>query len=465
MGTLWTRVRRLLEIEPIPAPPLDVEDEGAFRDHARALTRRNLQLTALAILLSSAACIPADRLVYPGAPQILRLLLWLRVGHVASAAAAYAALRYTPLARRSMAVANVVLCFEMTLLGSVAGLLGDFGSPWFHFSYCGMIGLLPPLVPLPSRALLGAVFSGSLVAGFAIARPFAPPHPMMVPSIAFLLIVTAAGVGAGHVIYRLVRQVFLDTRARERTNLAFEALNRTLEERVRAQTHELRMLAAHLESAREDERVRIARELHDELGQELTALRYALTFTRQRFERDPASIRPNLDEIESLTGRAATTTRQIVSDLRPRILDDLGLDAGVEWLLKRTEERAGLVCRLVTSSRRLDVDVDVSIAAFRILQESLTNVVRHAQAAHVDVEIQVEGEELRLRVRDDGIGMKDPEKRRIEPGKGGMGLVGMRERVSALGGALRLESGAGLGTTIDVRLPLPSRRAAAEGTS
>src|SRR5262249_4013163 len=156
-------------------------------------------------------------------------------------------------------------------------------------------------------------------------------------------------------------------------------------------------------------------------------LRYCLTFLRKRFEKDPASIRGNLDELESLLGRTAGTTRQILSDLRPRILDDLGLDAGVEWLLKRTEERAGLACRLVTSCRKLDVDVDVSIAAFRILQESLTNVVKHAQATHVDVEVSVEGGELCMSIRDDGIGLPEGRSSRVppSPGKGGMGLIGM----------------------------------------
>jgi signal transduction histidine kinase len=245
-----------------------------------------------------------------------------------------------------------------------------------------------------------------------------------------------------------------------------EELNRTLEQRVRRQTQELRALAAHLESVREDERTRIARELHDELGQELTALRYALTFLRQRFERDPTSIRKNLDELDSLLGRTTTTTRQILSELRPRILDDLGLDAGVEWLLKRTEERAGLSCRLVTSCRKLDLDVETSIAAFRILQESLTNVVRHAQATHVDVEVVVEQGELRMSVRDDGIGMPaTPAAKMPLPGKGGMGLIGMRERVDTLGGELRFESGPGIGTTVRVHLPLPGPRASLEDAS
>ncbi len=211
-----------------------------------------------------------------------------------------------------------------------------------------------PVVTLRLRALYGLAYAGSLAVGFAVARPGLPRPPMLIPTVTFLLLVTAAAVAAGHVIFRLVRQGLLSARARDRSALELLDLNKTLARRVRHQTRDLSKLAAHLESAREDERSRIARELHDELGQELTALRYTLTFLRQRFERDPASVRVNLDELELLLARTATTTRQIVSDLRPRILDELGLDAGVEWLLKRAEERAGLSCRLLTSARKLD---------------------------------------------------------------------------------------------------------------
>jgi signal transduction histidine kinase len=459
----WTHLRELLDHRSVAALPLDVPDEEAFAAYMRAASGRNLRMCAVLLLMFTFIAWGVDPLVHWRAPETVHRLAWLRAGH-AALLALYLALRLHSLPRYSQAATLALgsaLCVGM---GWTLGLLGDLTTPWFHFVYVAAIAVLVPVVTLWIRALYGVVFAGGVFTGFALARPLDLRAPMLLPTLAFLLLVTTALVAAGDLIFRLVRRGFQSERARGRAAIALEELNRTLEQRVREQTQELRLLAAHLERAREDERLRIARELHDELGQELTALRYTLTFLRQRFEREPASIRPNLDELESLVGRTAATTRQILSDLRPRILDDLGLDASVEWLLKRTEERAGLTCRLVTACRKLDVDVEISIAAFRILQESLTNVVRHARAKHVDVEVSVEEGELRMSIRDDGVGMPAAPPARIRPGEGGMGLIGMRERVGALGGKLRVESSAGAGTVVRVELPMTRPRAALEAS-
>src|SRR5262249_32306697 len=157
----------------------------------------------------------------------------------------------------------------------------------------------------------------ALLAGFAAARPLSASDPMLPATLSFLVFVTILAAVAGHLLYVLLRQSFFNARAHTRTSHALKDFNATLEERVREQTRELRMLASHIESAREDERTRISRELHDELGQELAALRYAVTFMKQRYERDPATVRGNLGELESLVQRTTTTTRQIVSQLRP----------------------------------------------------------------------------------------------------------------------------------------------------
>jgi signal transduction histidine kinase len=231
-----------------------------------------------------------------------------------------------------------------------------------------------------------------------------------------------------------------------------------LSDRVRQQVSELRRLAAHLERAREEERTHIARELHDELGQELTAMRYTLGLLRKRHERDPSSIGQNLDDFEALLARTTTTARHIVSELRPRILDDLGLVAAVEWLVDKTRERTGLTCELTTSAPTLDVSPNVSVAAFRIVQESLTNVARHARADRVGVGLSVEDQMLQIVVRDNGVGLS-PSRRTA--GERGMGLLGMTERAEGLGGELTIESSPEAGTTVRVRIP--ARREEAPG--
>jgi signal transduction histidine kinase len=183
------------------------------------------------------------------------------------------------------------------------------------------------------------------------------------------------------------------------------------------------------------------------LGQELSALRYALGFTRRRFLADPPAIAANLEELERLLDQTAATTRHIVTELRPRILDDLGLCAAVEWLVQRSAERTGLSIKLRIDGQDKMISDEVKSATFRILQEALTNVARHAQAQTVHTLLSISEDQLELTIRDDGIGLQ--QKR-----KGGMGMIGMRERALSLGGKLRFASNADGGTTVSLHLPL-----------
>lgn len=456
MSALFSRFRRLVTLDPRLVTFGDTPDEAAFQAHAQDLTLRNIRAAAVFIFLASLLAWLVDLAVYRTLPAVLPHFFWLRAIHALVGIVTFVLLRYPPLARRVNLVTAVSVTVASFTLGSVTGRLGDLGTPWFHFTYTAVIGLFVPAVALPVRALLGLLFSGAMVAGFALVRPLLPAHPMLVPTLAFLTLTTGAGVAIGHVVHRLVEQGFYAARAKSKASHELGELNRTLEARVRRKTRELRLLAAHIEDARETERARIARELHDELGQELTALRYTVTFLRQRYQRDPGSIEGNLDELEGLLGRTAATTRNLVSELRPPVLDELGLAAAVEWLLQRTEERTALVCRL-SSGEQGDISGEAATAAFRIVQEALTNVVKHARASRVDVAIGVREGALEVSVRDDGVGLPpSPRARPRGPGKGGMGLIGMRERAGALGGELRVQSGKG-GTTLSVRLPLGAR--------
>jgi signal transduction histidine kinase len=453
--TPWSRITKLLGLVAVASQPLEMPDEQAFEEHARDLSTRNTRLAALFIAGVSLYSFGTDHVIF-GDPDVVHRLTAMRLGHVAAGLAGYLALLPAPLARRPLIVGLGMAIVCCVLLGYVTGLLGDLDAPWFHFTYAVYITMLVPVVGLGWRVLCGAALPVSLLAGFALARPLVPVQPMLWPTLAFLVFMTAAGVAVGDFVYRLVRRDFLHVRAQHKLSLELGELNATLKDRVRAQTRELRMLATHLENAREDERTRIARDLHDELGQELTAMRYTLTFLRQRFERDPAAIRSNLDELDALLGRTAATTRQILADLRPRIIDDLGLEAGLSWLVDRTAERTGLACRFTAPPRRMDLDLNVAIAAFRIVQESITNVVRHANACRVEVEIVMEERDFWLIVRDDGIGLREP------PASGarcGMGLIGIRERAAALGGEMRLERAPEGGTVVRVRLPIQGPRA------
>lgn len=457
-GGLLARVERALEIESPALPDLALSHEDALRDHARALTARNLRVVSLALAALTVASWALDPWVFRGVPGAERIA-WSRALHTALLVGGYLALRSSVIARRPMIAAFLVTGAGCAVAGRIAGLLGDLDAPWPFVAFGLFFTIAVPVVPLRVRVLYGSLFPITIIAGFTSARPGFFAHALVVPVIAFGVAVMVSGVFAGHVIYRLVDRGLTQERAQKRTAIELRSLNDTLEARVRDKTRELRLLASHLESAREGERARLARDLHDDLGQELAALRYAIAFLKQRYAREPENVRTNIEEIDALLARTAATTRRLVADLRPKILDDLGLEAAVEWLLQRAEESAGITCHVTSPAsdggEDLSLGPEVSIAAFRIVQESLTNVVRHARASRVDVTLSLEGDALHLDVRDDGIGIPEtPPSKRPSMLGGGMGLVGMRERAYALGGELTIERAREGGTRVHATLPL-----------
>ncbi|HEU5169644.1 MAG TPA: histidine kinase [Gemmatimonadales bacterium] len=224
---------------------------------------------------------------------------------------------------------------------------------------------------------------------------------------------------------------------------------RTAEDGVRRSREELRALAARLQSVREDERTRISREVHDELGQALTGLRLDLSWLKSRL-RD----RPDLAErVQSVVTRIDGTidaVRRIATELRPSVLDHLGLVAAVEWQAQEFEKRTGTVVRLQVTSAHPAVDDARATTVFRILQESLTNVARHAGASRVDITLALGPAEVSLRVVDDGRGISEAER----TGLRSLGLVGIRERAIACSGECTIEGFPGQGTTVTARIPL-----------
>lgn len=221
------------------------------------------------------------------------------------------------------------------------------------------------------------------------------------------------------------------------------------EDEARRAFEHLRALAAHLESIREEERKRVARDIHDQLGQALTALKIDLTALLRGLPADLAPQARNADSILKLIGETIQSVRRIASELRPGILDDLGLVAAVEWAAEEFQSRTGTECRLDLPADDLAVDPDQATAIFRILQETLTNVARHASAARVDVRLARSNGDLVLEVCDDGIGIPEGKLSQDQS----LGILGMRERATLLGGDLAISSVWGQGTTVTVRIP------------
>jgi len=224
-----------------------------------------------------------------------------------------------------------------------------------------------------------------------------------------------------------------------------------MEDALRDSREQLRQLSAHLEKAREEERARIAREIHDELGGTLTGLKMDVVQLRRHTSQLEHGAGEKLDELSQSIDHTVETVRRIASELRPAILDDFGLLAAMEWQLGEFERRSGIRCHWHSDSLDLKLEPDAAIAVFRVFQESLTNIARHAQASEVQVTVAVADDRLQLTIQDNGIGITSEQTR----GTRSLGLVGMRERMGPLGGTVEIQGQAGQGTRVQVTVPLP----------
>ena len=225
------------------------------------------------------------------------------------------------------------------------------------------------------------------------------------------------------------------------------------EEKLMKSRERLRNLSGRLQSLIEEERTRISREIHDELGQALTALKMDLSLTRRSLVSGGlAEQSAKIHENERAVNRIIRTVRKIATDLRPGILDELGVVAAIEWMAKDFQNRTGIGCKVAIQGVDKISDTVRATAIFRIVQEALTNVMRHAAASRVNVSLKKKDHTLIVEVRDNGIGIIEG---RITGSKS-FGLIGIRERVRLLGGEVVIRGKPGEGTL--VRVTLPDRR-------
>ncbi|HDR9037122.1 TPA: sensor histidine kinase [Burkholderia vietnamiensis] len=239
-------------------------------------------------------------------------------------------------------------------------------------------------------------------------------------------------------------------------------LRREVEERVRAERalqasrEELREIAAMSASAREAEQRRIARELHDELAQTLATLKNDLEWLLDHVPQEDATLARKIGAMHALARGAVTATRRIASDLRPLMLDDLGFAAAMQWLVEDFQRRHGVACGLRVEPGELQLDEPYATAVFRIAQEALANVARHAAASSASVALAYRDETLVLTIRDDGAGFDPGAPRK----SASFGLVGLRERAYLVGGTLRIDTTLGEGTTVEVEVPVAAAHVA-----
>jgi two-component system, NarL family, sensor histidine kinase UhpB len=215
---------------------------------------------------------------------------------------------------------------------------------------------------------------------------------------------------------------------------------------------ELRQLSANLVRAREEARLHIARELHDELGQRLSALKLDLASLDPRL--DAAAFAQRTEAMLGMLDETMTAVRRIIADLRPLMLDDLGLNAALEWLARESARRMGIEITVHLGEHDPALDSEASVAVYRMVQEALTNVARHSRATDVRIELGESGGTLLLTIQDNGVGFAPGATRTA----GAFGLLGVSERAYALGGSMHTDNPPGGGARIRVRLPLREAR-------
>ena len=243
-------------------------------------------------------------------------------------------------------------------------------------------------------------------------------------------------------------------------------ISRDISERKSAESElirsraQLRELTNYLQSVREEERARISRELHDELGQTLTALKMELGWLKERLPNEPDLLRTRVDRLMQIVDQSVIDLQRIATDLRPMILDELGLVSAIQWLTQSFSTGSAVKVELSVDRNDLHYSKDVSTAAFRIAQEALTNIIRHSKATSARIVVSHAANDLQLDISDDGCGMDLTASKRER-----LGLIGMAERARMLGGSMEIDTAPGRGTRICVRLPLSINRTAIASSS
>jgi signal transduction histidine kinase len=252
-----------------------------------------------------------------------------------------------------------------------------------------------------------------------------------------------------------------------------QVLNAELEKRVLTRTQllqtsldelrhshaETRRLSARMQAAREEERMRIAREIHDQLGGALTGMKMDVVWLRKHLPPDHPQLLERIEAITGLIDETVKTVRRIATELRPSLLDDVGLLPAIEWLTQDFQSRTSIAATLASNVEDLALGPDSSIAIYRAVQESLTNVARHARASSVQVQIDLQQDLLAVHIRDDGQGIEAADLAQTKS----LGLAGMRERVRGVGGDVEIRGRPGQGTLVTIHIPMAPAQPAADG--
>ncbi len=444
-----------------PTPRRSADEEAAFdRHNAEMIGQVGLVGSGL-IVAAIVLWWPLDGLVVPDGPA-REAFTQLRVGSLWVLVPAFAAFWSLRLRPEAMAgLATLTVAGFLTVVGHALGGIPGEDLGWFGDACLGAL----PLAWIP-MTLGRRIVSTSLV-GIGLAGGYFGLHPANLEisgawgQLSFLVFAVVFSIVVGEAWYRVTRKAFFVQLDLSGANDNLAAAGRDLGQQVAERTERLRSLAQHLDSALENERRRIGHELHDDLAQRLTAMRYVVARLERRLPEgeDGAPARHLTDELNQLLDGMVGSVSEVTARLRPRILEEMGLGPALEWLCDETSRRTSVPCSLEMDGGTPEVLTRLSateqLALFRAAQEGITNALKHAVPTRIDVSLSLEGLGLCLRVRDDGHdGHHDD--------GSGLGLLGLSERFSALDGRCALHAlPEGQGSELRAELPRPKSRAGA----
>jgi signal transduction histidine kinase len=406
---MLARLRAARELPHLRAPSdLKPEDEAAFDAHAIALTADYAVLGASFMIVAIIVWWPIDWIVKPDA-RYLEAFARLRARGLLVELATLGLFLGSSRVRRASLVVGPIL--YAALLGAIGYSLGEMGGAELSWLADAIIGAMPAAV-IPLR--LGPRVAATMFIGLSLPAGFFLPFPENLRvstapgQVSFVVFSLLATILLGELLYRVLRRMFFQQRSLARARAGLAELNASLADRVAAQTRELRALAGHLERVQEAERRRISRDLHDELAQELTAMRYTVALLSERHDRRPEAVSALVADLTTMLEVTTATVRGFITELRPRVLDDLGLVAAAEWLCERIRASGEVACRLTVSDGFPDyedgLDPELALTLFRVVQEATTNARKHARAGVIDISLEINSDAIEVEVRDDGAG-------------------------------------------------------------
>lgn len=429
----------------IVGPKVSAEEAEAFAAYTRELTARLWPGLGLVLGLGTLAWWPTDRLVYAESATIRDAFADFRVRIFVLDVGLAVTLPRLAFARRHAHVAAWLAGLSNYLLaGWFLAEAGEGTVVWFDYAFMTPIFSVLLLVPLRARIGMATSFTAGIL-GTWIAHPLTRlDAPGATAAISYLVFTTCMAIFIGHLLYVQVQRSFHLGRRVELQRVDLANLAARLEERVQEQTEVIRELSARAAEVRAEQRLELARELHDGLGQELTSMRLLVDLgIRLHNER---AVLDSFTSLAQQIHRIQASLRQVLVSLSPQPMEDGSLVESLAVLVGELERRSGLECRFVHRHVADGLAPAVSLALFRIAQEGLTNALRHARARRLELRLELCGDEIVLEVHDDGRGI-DP----AEIGRG-FGTRGIQERASALGG--RATWTVDHGTHLLVTLPL-----------